>query len=115
MRIVYAYTKTGQTLRFEVEDNWTITFGTAMGNNKQFGDHELRVYSDGKKNQRAAFVGIVNFWEEAMGVKRVLIKGDDAKKKAKAKPSVVTEVDDDQLSTEDYPELYEEAEEANPF
>lgn len=106
MRIVYAYMKSGETIRFEIEDEWTMTFGTAAGN-RGMGLHELRVYSDGKKNQRAAFTNVVTFWEEGMTVQRVLIE-DKTKGKKAAKPSTAATITPGQLSTEDYPELYED-------
>lgn len=102
MRIVYAYMKTGETVRMEVEDNWTITFGTSAGN-RGMGAHELRVYSDGKKNQRMALTNVVSFWEESMNVQRVLIDKKSKNKQAKSTAPVTP----GQMSTEDFPELYE--------
>lgn len=101
MRIVYAYMSSGETVRIEVEDDWQITFGTTAGN-RGMGAHELRVYSDGKKNQRMALTNVVSFWEESLNMKRVVI---DKTEKAKTTPAVAVP---GQMSTEDFPELYEE-------
>jgi len=105
VRIVYAYMGTGETIRMELEDDWTITFGTAAGN-RGMGAHELRVYSDGKKNQRMALTNVASFWEESMNVKRVLIDKSAGKDKPKTSLTTAT-LTEGQLSTEDYPELYD--------
>lgn len=96
MRAIYAFTEKGETIRFEIQDDWTITFGTAQGNSRAFGNHELRVYSDGKKNQRLAMTGVITFWEETMNVRRVVVGPE--------KTSAKAEQVEGQMSTDDFEE-----------